>query len=217
MNSYLLNSINKVDIYDGDQEPVIYHGKSFTSKVSLREVCEAILKYGFVASPYPIIISAEIHCSIGQQDLIAGIMMQVFGEKLVRTPLMMNGEGGGSEKEPTAATRKGLTVMTNGKEMEIEELPSPEQLKGRILLKVSDKKPFINDLNNNNNVRPRIWSYSRLIHWIVKVPLTRILHHLLRIRMLSINLNPLTKVMFTYFSCRSPLDPYKKNFKQINY
>ena len=61
--------------------------------------------------------------------------MQVFGEKLVRTPLTMN--GGESEKEPTAAARKGLTVMTNGKEMEVDELPSPEQLKGRILLKVS--------------------------------------------------------------------------------
>ena len=70
---------------------MVYRRKSFISKVSLREVCEAILKYGFVASPYPIIISAEIHCSIGQQDLIAGIMMQVFGEKLVRTPLLMNG------------------------------------------------------------------------------------------------------------------------------
>lgn len=120
---------------------MVYHGKSFTSKVSLRDVCEAILKYGFVASrpsPYPIIISAEIHCSIGQQDLIAGIMMQVFGEKLVRTPLLMNGgeeRGGSGEKK----VGKGLTVMTNGKEMEVEELPSPEQLKGRILLKVSDK------------------------------------------------------------------------------
>ncbi|KAF8799792.1 PLC-like phosphodiesterase [Phlegmacium glaucopus] len=77
----------EVDIYDGDQEPMVFHGKSFTSKVSLREVCEAILKYGFVASPYPIIISAEIHCSIGHQDLIAAIMIEIFGEKLVRMPL----------------------------------------------------------------------------------------------------------------------------------
>jgi phosphatidylinositol phospholipase C delta len=46
---------------------------------------------GFVASPNPIIISAEIHCSIGQQDLIAAIMMQVFGEKLAK--MSMDGEG----------------------------------------------------------------------------------------------------------------------------
>ena len=105
---------------------MVFHGKSFTSKVSLREVCEAILKYGFVASPYPIIISAEIHCSIAQQDLIAAIMMQVFGEKLVK--MSMDGEG--SEKEALESL-----VMTN-KKMEVDELPSPEQLKGRILLKV---------------------------------------------------------------------------------
>ena len=62
--------------------------------------------------------------------------MQVFGEKLVRTPLMTDGgeERGGSDEKKAG---KGLTVMTNGKEMEVEELPSPEQLKGRILLKVS--------------------------------------------------------------------------------
>jgi phosphatidylinositol phospholipase C, delta len=101
---------------------MVFHGKSFTSKVSLREVCQAILKYGFVASPYPIIISAEIHCSIGQQDLVATIMMEVFGEKLVRMP--MDGE---SEKD-------GLVITS--KKIEVKELPSPEQLKGKILLKV---------------------------------------------------------------------------------
>jgi phosphatidylinositol phospholipase C, delta len=110
-----------VDIYDGDQEPMVFHGKSFTSKVSLREVCEAILKYGFIASPYPIIISAEIHCSVGQQDLIAAIMMEVFGDKLVR--IMQDGGENGKEE--------GLA-----KKMEVEELPSPEHLKGKILLKV---------------------------------------------------------------------------------
>ncbi|KAF8799533.1 PLC-like phosphodiesterase [Phlegmacium glaucopus] len=80
----------EVDIYDDDYEPMVFHGK----------ICEAILKYGFVASPYSIIISAEINCSIGQQDLIAAIMIEIFGERLV------------------------------------EELPSPEELKGKILLKV---------------------------------------------------------------------------------
>jgi hypothetical protein len=54
---------------------------------------------GFFASPYPIIISAEIHCSIGHQDLIAAIMMQVFGEKLAK--MSMDGEG--SEKEAASS------------------------------------------------------------------------------------------------------------------
>ena len=123
---------------------MVFHGKSFTSKVSLREVCEAILKYGFVASPYPIIISAEIHCSIGQQDLIAAIMMEVFGDKLVKHKLVKMSLDGESEKEGLESI-----AMPNKKlvmKMEVEELPSPEQLKGRILLKASKSFFFRMDL-----------------------------------------------------------------------
>ncbi len=103
-------AFNAVDIYDGDKEPVVYHGKTFTAKVSLREVCEAIMKYAFVVSPYPVIISAEVHCSIPQQDTMASIMHEVFGESLVSAPV-------------------------NGRP-KIDALPSPEDLKGRVLLKV---------------------------------------------------------------------------------
>jgi hypothetical protein len=64
-------------------------------------------------------------------------MMQVFGGKLVRMPMVkMKTDGGGegrSEKEAAVAKGKGLVeglvMKTNGK-MEVEELPSPEQLKG---------------------------------------------------------------------------------------
>lgn len=88
----------------------MYHGKTFTTKVSLRKACEAIAKYAFVVSPYPIIISAEVHCSIPQQDMIASIMQEVFGDSLVSAPV---------QGRPRIAV-----------------LPSPEDLKGRILLKV---------------------------------------------------------------------------------
>lgn len=99
-----------VDIYDGDSEPMVFHGKTLTSKVPVREVCEAIAKYAFVTSPYPIIISAEIRCSVPQQDIFAMIVHKVFGEALVSTS---------SEGHPT-----------------IDKLPSPEDLKGRVLVKV---------------------------------------------------------------------------------
>lgn len=101
-----------MDIYDGDHEPMIFHGKTFTSKVSLRQVCAVIAKYGFVASPYPIIISAEVHCTVPQQDMIADIMIEVFGDALVRARV--------NEKLPM-----GL-------------LPSPTDLRGKILFKVHD-------------------------------------------------------------------------------
>jgi len=78
--------------------------------VSLRKVCEAIAKYAFVVSPYPVIISAEVHCGIPQQEMIASIMHEVLGESLVSAPVQ---------------GRPKITV-----------LPSPEDLKGRILFKV---------------------------------------------------------------------------------
>lgn len=107
-----------VDIYDGEQEPMIFHGKTFTSKVSLREVCQTIAKYGFVGSPYPIIISAEVHCGLVGQDMIAEIMIKEFGDALVRAPV--DPEGGVRERE------------------RIEQLLSPEELRGKILLKAKN-------------------------------------------------------------------------------
>lgn len=104
------NRFIAVDIFDGDTGPMVFHGKTFTSKVSVREVCEAIEKYAFVTSPYPIIISAEIHCSVSQQEMMVEIMHDVFGDALISAPV---------EGRPKC-----------------EVLPSPEQLKGRVLLKV---------------------------------------------------------------------------------
>jgi phosphatidylinositol phospholipase C, delta len=99
-----------VDIYDGETEPVIYHGKTLTTRIPLRDICQAIHRYAFVTSPYPIIISAEVHCGLAQQGLIASIMGEVFGDALVKAPI---------DGRP-----------------KIESLPSPEDLKGMVLLKV---------------------------------------------------------------------------------
>lgn len=101
-----------VDIYDGEIEPVIYHGKTLTTKVPLRDICQAIARYAFVASPYPVIISAEIHCGLPQQTLIAEIMSDVFGDALVKAPV---------DGRP-----------------KLEFLPSPEDLKGRVLVKTKN-------------------------------------------------------------------------------
>jgi phosphatidylinositol phospholipase C delta len=96
-------------------EPMVFHGHTLTSKVPLRQICQAIMKYGFIASPYPIIISAENHCSLTGQAQIAKIMIEEFGSALVRYP------HDGPDPE--------------GK---ITQLPSPEELKGRILLKTKN-------------------------------------------------------------------------------
>ena len=107
-----------MDIYDGDNgEPTITHGGTLTSKTAVKDVATAIAKYAFVSSPYPVIISAEIHCSIPQQKRLAEIFAQTFGATLVVAPV-------------DEAHKEGD---------EIKCLPSPDQLKGRILLKAKNK------------------------------------------------------------------------------
>ncbi|KAJ1301294.1 hypothetical protein OPQ81_003698 [Rhizoctonia solani] len=102
----------EVDIWDGDHEPVITHGRTLTGSVPLRHVAQAIAKYAFIASPYPVIISAEMHAGIEQQAMVAQIFKEEFGNALVTSRL-----DGSTDLE------------------ELESLPSPEELKGRVLLK----------------------------------------------------------------------------------
>lgn len=99
----------ELDCWDGkDGKPIIYHGYTLTSKVSFHEVIECINQYAFVHSPYPVILSLEVHCSPAQQKIMADCMVQVFKEKLVH----------------------GVNEFVH-----MEHLPSPNQLKRRILLK----------------------------------------------------------------------------------
>lgn len=100
-----------MDIYDGDEEPMIYHGGTLTSKVSLRDVCQALVKYAFRTSPYPVVISAEIHCGLEQQDQLVDIILDIFKDSIIQAPV-------------------------NGRP-KIEQLPSPEALKHKFLFKVS--------------------------------------------------------------------------------
>ncbi|KAJ7672409.1 1-phosphatidylinositol-4,5-bisphosphate phosphodiesterase 1 [Mycena polygramma] len=102
----------EIDIHPGNPTPLITHGNTLTSKLSLRKVCEAIDQYAFSASPYPLIISAEIHCSPAQQDIVVDIMTNVFGDKLIQAPV---------DGRPP-----------------IDELPSPHDLRGKIMLKAKN-------------------------------------------------------------------------------
>lgn len=114
-----------MDCWDGDDGyPVIYHGRTFVSKISFKLVVEAINESAFVKSPYPVILSIENRCSLIQQTRMAHIFVKVFGDKLV-TRYMFDSD---FNEDPL--------------------LPSPNQLKYKILIK--NKK--INKLHSSTQL-----------------------------------------------------------------
>ncbi|KZF19741.1 PLC-like phosphodiesterase [Xylona heveae TC161] len=99
----------EVDCWDGaDGRPVVLHGRTLTSKVLFSDCISVIGKYAFVSSPYPLIISLEVHCNPEQQLVMAETMKSILGDRLLLEPFMTN------------------SLL----------LPSPEELKYRILIKV---------------------------------------------------------------------------------
>lgn len=101
----------EIDIWnnenDSNAEPIVNHGRTFTTGISLSSVLATIKKYAFVASPYPLILSLEIHCSEIAQMHVIHLLRSSLGTALVEHPI--NSE---------------------------TSLPSPDQLKYRILIKV---------------------------------------------------------------------------------
>ncbi|XP_008394426.1 1-phosphatidylinositol 4,5-bisphosphate phosphodiesterase delta-1a isoform X2 [Poecilia reticulata] len=99
----------ELDCWDGPNgEPIIYHGYTLTSKVLFKEAIRAIKDYAFKTSQYPVILSLENHCTVEQQKLMAHHLIDILGSALVTKPL-------------------GDTMPAN--------LPSPEELKGKFLVK----------------------------------------------------------------------------------
>uniref|UniRef100_A0A8C5DQ55 Phosphoinositide phospholipase C n=1 Tax=Gouania willdenowi TaxID=441366 RepID=A0A8C5DQ55_GOUWI len=116
----------ELDCWDGDNgEPVIYHGYTMTSKVLFREVIQAIKDYAFKTSEYPVILSLENHCTLEQQKLMAHYLISILGEALLSKPL-------------------GYTIPTN--------FPSPEELKGKFLIKGKRLNKLDAFFNKNNTI-----------------------------------------------------------------
>ncbi|KYO34000.1 1-phosphatidylinositol 4,5-bisphosphate phosphodiesterase eta-1 isoform B [Alligator mississippiensis] len=105
----------EVDCWDGaDGEPVVHHGYTLTSKILFKDVVETINKHAFVKNEFPVILSIENHCSIQQQNKIAQYLKEIFGDKL------------------------DLSSVNSG---DSRQLPSPQSLKGKILVK-GKKLPY---------------------------------------------------------------------------
>ncbi|CAH1756823.1 3560_t:CDS:10 [Entrophospora sp. SA101] len=73
----------EIDCWDGPDGPVVTHGRTWTSKILFQDVISVIRTYAFKASPYPLILSLEVHCCIEQQGQMAFILNNLLGESLV--------------------------------------------------------------------------------------------------------------------------------------
>ncbi|XP_017264643.1 1-phosphatidylinositol 4,5-bisphosphate phosphodiesterase beta-4 isoform X1 [Kryptolebias marmoratus] len=112
----------ELDCWDGkgeDQEPIITHGKAMCTDILFKDVIQAIKETAFVTSEYPVILSFENHCSKLQQYKMAKYCEEIFSDLLLRQPLE------NYSLEPG------------------RPLPSPNDLKRKILIKNKRLKPEV--------------------------------------------------------------------------
>ena len=104
----------ELDFWNGEGangDPYISHGYTMVNKLPARDVIQAIAECAFRTSEYPLVLSFENHCNPKQQAKIASYCKEFFGDKMLAGPL---------EDHP---------LIPN------VQLPSPEQLKEKILIK----------------------------------------------------------------------------------
>lgn len=105
-------------------EPRVLHGHTLTKEVSFRDVCGAIRESAFVTSDLPVIVSLEVHAGLDQQQIMVEIMEETWKDILVAvTPPMEEGA---------------------------EALPSPADLRRKILIKVKWAAPEKKTEESNN-------------------------------------------------------------------
>ncbi|ROL50504.1 1-phosphatidylinositol 4,5-bisphosphate phosphodiesterase beta-4 [Anabarilius grahami] len=112
----------ELDCWDGkgeDQEPIITHGKAMCTDILFKDVIQAIKETAFVTSDYPVILSFENHCSKPQQYKMARYCEEIFGDLLLKHPL------------------EGFPIEAG------QQLPSPNDLKRKILIKNKRLKPEV--------------------------------------------------------------------------
>eukprot|EP00796_Vickermania_ingenoplastis_P006026 gene6026-4329_t len=75
----------ELDCWDGPKkEPVIYHGHTRTSKILFVDALKSIHRYAFEVSPYPVILSLEVHTSEKQTNKLATHLKNIFGPLLLK-------------------------------------------------------------------------------------------------------------------------------------
>ncbi|XP_029386007.1 inactive phospholipase C-like protein 1 isoform X2 [Echeneis naucrates] len=108
----------ELGVTDGPEgEPLLGHHHHHHTPVTIRSALEVVNKYAFLTSQYPLLLYLCQRCSPAQQRTMAQHLKKVFGSRLY--------------------TPEALPVSLGGR---ATTLPSPEQLRGRVLL-VGKKLP----------------------------------------------------------------------------
>ncbi|GIJ83706.1 phospholipase C [Aspergillus pseudoviridinutans] len=114
----------EIDCWDGaDGRPIVSHGRTMTTSVLFADCITVINRYAFITCDFPLILSLEVHCNPEQQLAMVKIMKDTFKERLVLEPLLTNSF----------------------------VLPSPEELKGRILVKVKTCDETLEGVRQDNS------------------------------------------------------------------
>ncbi|KAF8680718.1 hypothetical protein HU200_045559 [Digitaria exilis] len=92
----------------------ILHGRTLTTPVSLIKCLRSIKEYAFVASSYPVIITLEDHLPADLQEKVAKMVLEVFGD-----------------------------ILYYPDTDHLKEFPSPETLRGRVLLSTKPPKEYL--------------------------------------------------------------------------
>lgn len=129
-----------VDCWDGggDEGPLIHHGGTLTSSITFKDVLQKGIKpHAFSVSQYPVILSLENHCGQIYQNRMAHHLKTILG-----------------------------ALIYTRDENNLQELPSPEELKGKIIIKASKRlklsdafRSFVNVLCNYTIFLPYIYIY----------------------------------------------------------
>ena len=128
----------ELDCWDGESSdnnfvPVVFHGHTLTSKIKFRDILLVVQNYlEKYPSTYPIILSLENHCSHPFQRTMAKDLTEIFGSKLF--------------------------VPKSGQISKKAKLPSPEEMRGMIVIK--GKRPPELDSDDDKTVEDEVYSWD---------------------------------------------------------
>ncbi|XP_058110204.1 phosphoinositide phospholipase C 2-like [Magnolia sinica] len=120
----------------------ILHGRTLTTPVELIKCLRSIKEHAFSASPYPVVITLEDHLTPDLQAKVAEMVTQTFGDMLFK---------------PSSES--------------LQEFPSPESLKKRIIISTKPPKEYLESKSfKKEDAPPRVRNPAEEEAWGKEVP-----------------------------------------------